>query len=356
MKTDSYIWSYNDVEKAYLTCIKNKRNSCGAKLFNENRIDNLLGLCEALNNGTYEIGKSVTFIVTKPVHREVFAAAFSDRIVHHLLINETLQYFEEVFHPNAYACRKDKGVIYGVQSVFEQLKTASNNYTKDVYVFKLDLKSFFMSINKQILANMVENFIEAKYPNNKKKPHIQALFKQVILNQPELNCLRVGDLELWDELEYGKSLFDTDGNNGLPIGNLTSQILANFYLNPLDYFITEKLGFKYYGRYVDDFVIIDEDKEKLLQAIKSIEDFCKETLKIKLHPKKRHIVHYSKGFRFIGSVIKKNRIYTIDRTKGYIKNIINENKVPDLNKSFKLFKSINSYFGFLTHTCSFKFR
>lgn len=355
-KTNSYIWSYNDIERAYDSCIKNKRHSNGAKTFNENKLENLFKLLEKLNDGTYEIRHSYTFIVEKPVCREVFAADFSDRIVHHLVINETLKYFEKEFCNTAYACRKNMGVLYGVDSIFKQLEDITNNYTEDAYVLKLDLKSFFMSIDKQLLTDMVTQFLEEKYPNNKKKQPLMALFQQIIMNRPEQDCLKVGDINLWGKLEKGKSLFDTNGERGLPIGNLTSQILANFYLNPLDRYITQELGFKYYGRYVDDFIVIDKDKTKLLQAVKLIEEFCKNKLHITLHPKKRQILHYSKGFRFIGAVIQKDRKYTIDRTRGYVKSLVDKYKKPNLDKADILFRSINSYFGFLRQTSSYRFR
>ena len=351
-----HIWSYYDIEKAYLDCIKNKEHSFGLRMFNENLSENLYNLLISLNNDTYEIGQSITFIVEKPVYREVFAANFADRIVHHLLINETLKYFEEFFHPNSYACRKGKGVLYGVESVYNQLKEISENYTKDVYVLKLDLKSFFMSINKELLAYLVNAFIENKYPDNKKKNFIKKLFKQIILHRPENNCIKVGNIKLRDKLEYGKSLFDRDGTSGLAIGNLTSQILANFFLTFLDNYITKDLGFKYYGRYVDDFVILSTDKEKLKIAVKKIEEFCENKLNIILHPKKRQIIHYSKGFKFIGTVIKKNQKHNITRTKNKLKDIIYNNPTPNINKAKDVMTKFNSYLGFLIHSHSFKYR
>lgn len=356
MKND-YSFTYNDIFVAYNDCIKNKSKTCNAIDFSIDKTKNLIELCDEINNNEYKIGKSIAFIVKYPVYREVFAANFRDRIVHHLVINELLPYFEKEFIDESFSCRKNKGVLFGIKTMNEKIKECTENYTKDAWVLKMDIKSFFMSINKQILSENIDKFIVDKYPNNRKKEKLRWLCKLIIMHHPELNCEKRCDLSLWKKLPLGKSLFDVGESCGLPIGNLTSQIFANFYLNQLDKFIKYVLDFEYYGRYVDDFLIISTDKEKLLKSIKPIENFSKEKLKIVIHKNKRYLQHYSKGVKFIGGFLKPNRIYIINRTKGNLFYKI-KNKFSNYSEKLKndFMMCVNSYLGYMSKFSTYKIR
>ena len=259
----SYSFSYNELFNAYFDCVKNKQNTNNAILFSKSYVENVTTLCDEINSGNYRIGKSIAFVVKYPVYREVFAADFRDRIVHHLVINELLKYFENYFISESFSCINGRGVLYGINTIYDYIKECSCGYTKDSWILKMDIKSFFMSIVKDKLANMLDDFIVNVYPDNRKKNKLRELCKMIVMHHPELNCERHCDLSLWDSLEYNKSLFNVGDKKGLPIGNLTSQMFANFYLTPLDKFIKNDLGFKYYGRYVDDFVIISNDRKGL---------------------------------------------------------------------------------------------
>ena len=158
MKND-YSFTYNDIFVAYNDCIKNKSKTCNAIDFSIDKTKNLIELCDEINNNEYKIGKSIAFIVKYPVYREVFAANFRDRIVHHLVINELLPYFEKEFIDESFSCRKNKGVLFGIKTMNEKIKECTDNYTKDALVLKMDIKSFFMSINKQILSENIDKFI-----------------------------------------------------------------------------------------------------------------------------------------------------------------------------------------------------
>lgn len=137
-----YSFTYDEILKAYEDCMSNKRNTANAIKFSVDYITKLIALCDEINNGTYEIGSSITFIVKFPVLREVFAADFRDRIVHHLVINELMQYFEQEFIDESFSCRKGKGVLYGVNTMYEKVRECTENYTKDAWIVKLDIKSF----------------------------------------------------------------------------------------------------------------------------------------------------------------------------------------------------------------------
>ena len=152
-------------------------------------------------------------------------------------------------------------------------------------------------------------------------------------------------------------MFNVGYERGLPIGNLTSQIFANFFLTKLDRFIKETLGFKYYGRYVDDFMIVSSDKEKLKSSVDKIIEFAQRELKLTIHPNKRYFQHYTKGVQFIGSVIKPNRIYVLNRTKGSLyyklRNLFNN---PDEKRLDKLIMTVNSYIGYMKHYNTYNIR
>ena len=347
--------------EAHYSCRHNKRNTANAIAFEIDYESNLIQLCTEINNGTYQIGRSIAFIVNKPVKREIFAADFRDRIVHHLIINKLNHLFEKEFIYDSYGCRINKGTHFGIKRVDTFIRKCSQNYTQDCYVLKLDIQGFFMHINKNILWKKLELFINAKYRNTDKE-FILKLAKQIVFNNPTKNCIIKRKRRNGNDLPNNKSLFHSPPNCGLPIGNLTSQVFANFYMNTLDHYVKSELKQKYYGRYVDDFVIVHENKEYLKALIPHLSNFSLTTLNLKLHPKKIHLQHYKKGVKFIGAVILPNRIYIANRTKGNFHNAITkQNKVVQNRKPTKaeqeaLLSSLNSYLGIMKHYQSFNLR
>ena len=352
-----YYFTYDEVFKAYYDCMHNKKSTANATKFSIDIIEKLFTLCDELNDNSYEIGSSITFVVKFSVLREVFAADFRDRIVHHLIMNELMIYFEKEFISESFSCRKNKGVLYGIDTMYEHIKNCTDNYQKDAWILKMDIKSFFMSIDKNILVDLVDDLIVRLYPENRKKQRLRELCKQIILHQPQLNCERRGDLNLWKELPKHKSLFNMPPDKGLAIGNLTSQIFANYYMNGLDHYIKEELGFKYYGRYVDDLMIVSDDKQKLLKAIPLIVKYAKDKLKLNMHPNKRYIQYYKNGVKFIGGVLKRKRKYVINRTRGsLIYKLKSYFKHYSPKKLEEFMMCVNSYLGFIGHFDSYNIR
>ena len=351
------ICTLEEIFEAYNDCVKNKVNSIGAIDFYINKDLKLAKLCREINDGTYEIGTSNVFVVKYPVYREVFAADFRDRIVHHYLINKLIDLFEEQFISTSFSCRKGKGVLYGVKETQKLMQECVLKYN-DCYILKMDIKSFFMSIDKKLLNSMVYDFILKKYKNNKDKKLLMDLSNKIVMHRPELNCKFHCDKSLWDNIPYDKSLFNVGETKGLPIGNLTSQIFANLYLDSFDHFIIEDLGFKYYVRYVDDFIIMFHDKKQLLSCISKLETFLNDKLLLKLHPKKRYIQHYTKGVKFIGSMIYVDRIYTCNRSIKTFKYKLEKFQYIEKNEenARELLKIINSYLGFFIHNKTYKIR
>ena len=217
-----------------------------------------------------------------------------------------------------------------------------------------------MHINKTILYTKIETLFTSKYNGADKQLYLN-LCKIILFNEPVNNAIVKGNLSDWDNLPKDKSLFAAKPGYGLPIGNLTSQVFANVYMSALDHFIKHKLGIKYYGRYVDDFVLVHTNKAYLKSLIPIISKFLKTELHLKLHPKKIYLQHYSKGLSYIGGFIKPNRIYVSKRTKGnFYEAIRKQNKLieytsnPSKAQKHLFLSSMNSYLGILRHFRSFK--
>ena len=347
--------------QAYYNCRSNKRNTANALAFEINYESKLLNLCEEINNGTYTQGRSIAFIVNKPVKREIFAADFRDRIIHHFIINKLNPLFEKQFIYDSYSCRVGKGTLFGIKRVNKFIRQCSCNYTKDAYILKLDIEGFFMHIDKNILFNRLHIFINKKLVESDKELLIE-LCKKIIFNNPVENCIIKGKKSNWNDLPATKSLFHSPTNCGLPIGNLTSQIFANFYLDSFDHYIKHELQIRYYSRYVDDFVILHNDKEYLKSLIPQLSNFLLSTLQLNLHPKKIYLQHYKKGVIFLGAVIKPYRIYIANRTKGNFytaiekQNSIVKERKPTKEEQVVFISSINSYLGIMKHYKTYKLR
>jgi len=347
--------------RAYIDCRNSKRNSLSALNFEIEYEENLLQLKEELENGTYSPKPSIAFIVNKPVKREIFAADFKDRVVHHWLINKLNPYLENHFIADSYSCRIGKGTHFGINRIDEFIKDCSKNYSEDAYILKLDVQGFFMHINRKILYKMLQNFILIQYKGFDKGLVLEVT-KKIIFNNAVLNCSIKGNKNDWSDLPRNKSLFHSPPECGLPIGNLTSQIFANIYLHALDIFITQKIRNPYYGRYVDDFIIIHHDREFLKALIPQISNFLSIKLKLNLHPNKIYLQHYSKGVKFLGHIIKPNRIYISNRIKGnFFQAIHKQNRIIHNNRPTKeiliaFLNSMNSYLGLMKHTKSYKLR
>jgi hypothetical protein len=218
-----------------------------------------------------------------------------------------------------------------------------------------------MSINRGLLFEKLNKFIIEKY-HKLDQFLIIDLCRKVIYHDPVNHCIIKGNKSDWDNLPRDKSLFYTPDNCGLPIGNLTSQVFANFYMNSFDHFIKHNLKIRYYGRYVDDFVIIHLVKEYLKSIIPIIREYLYSNLGLVLHPNKIYLQHYSKSLSYLGTVINSNRIYIGNRTKGnfyqaiQIHNETADHHKPDKSEIKSFQSSINSYLGIMKHYKTFNIR
>jgi hypothetical protein len=343
-----------ELYRAYYDCRRNKRNTSNALAFEICMEQEIETLFHEIVTMTYRPGHSVAFIVTRPVVREIFAAGFRDRVVHHYLINKLNVYFERLFIYDSYSCRTGKGNLFGIKRAEHFLRSCSRNYTKDCYVLKLDIRGFFMHINRQILLNQVIKIVERYY----RRPDIEIvlyLCRQVILQNPSKNCIVKGGFDEWVKLPKSKSLFQMSEGYGLPIGNLTSQIFANVYLNDFDHYVKRDLQARYYGRYVDDFLLIDNSKQRLIAQREEIRIYLKTALNLDIHPQKEYFQHCSKGFAFLGAYIKPYRRYITKRVCKNFRTLLHEKQwINNLNLvtgagSEKRIEQIISYSGLMKH-------
>ena len=346
----------DEVFRAYLDCRKCKRRSMSSLRFENAYEQNLIKLYQDIITRKYHTKPSKAFIVFRPVQREVFAADFRDRIVHHLIMNRLMPIFERIFSESSYSCRVGKGTLYGVKAAYKMMQECSNYYTTDCYVLRLDIHGFFFHIDKNILYRKIKNLVDTQYFSSNKSS-ILYMVNEVLRENPTNNCKIKGSRNDWQGLPKTKSLFYSGKTKGLPIGNLTSQIFANFYLNDFDHYITGLDKNLFYGRYVDDIVLIHPSHDYLIQLKQHINDYLRDELGLTLHPNKVSLQHYSKGFAFIGAYIKPGRIYPAKKLRcSFYK------KIQFLNKQWQnnhkrinrklietTLSSLNSYFGLLKH-------
>lgn len=355
-----------DLFHAYYDARKNKRNTMNQLRFEMDLETHIYNLYQQIRDRKYAPKPSLAFIVFKPVQREVFAADFSDRVVHHLFFNYVSPIFERTYIEDCYSCRKGKGTSYAVKRMEHHIRSCSNNYTRPCFILKLDLQGYFMSIDRSILYGMVkstlEKYAERRDADGKKWKDkldyslIMYLAEVIIFNNPAKDYHIKGSRADWDGLPPNKSLFYSREGCGLPIGNLTSQLFSNIYMSGFDHYVKRELKFKHYGRYVDDFCIIDTDKERLKWAILKISAYLENELRITLHPKKIYLQPYENGVLFTGAYIKRHRTYASNRVKGNMGKRLNElkkEKEPDLSA---LRATLNSYLGVMKHYKSFYIR
>lgn len=352
-----------DIFAAYYDCRRHKRNTVNALRFELNLEQNIRQLAIDILSETYAISRSCSFIVDWPVKREIFAADFRDRVIHHYIIAKLEPYFERIFIHDSYSCRKGKGTHFAVKRVDHFIRSCSHNYTRDCYVLKLDIQGFFMSIRKELLQAKVERVIR-KYYRGFDKELLSDLCRMVVMHNPVVNCFVKGSSTDWDGLPESKSLFRTGGELGLPIGNLTSQVFANLYLNDFDHYVRRELKIKYYGRYVDDCVFVSNDKEELKELIVKVRTYLHDSLGLTVHPRKIYLQHYTKGIQVTGVFIKPHRKYIgkrIQRSmnqvfrKGYRDIFHQEEAIYQQNIKHWLC-SVNSYLGISKHYDTYSFR
>lgn len=288
--------TYNDIIKlenlllAWEDFIVGKKEKNDVELFSRDLMDNIVSLHQDLANHVYRHGGYESFYVNDPKRRHIHKASVRDRLLHHAVYRILYPFFDKTFIDNSYSCRLGKGTHKAINNFRSFTYKVSQNHTRTCWILKCDVKKFFASISHGTLLNILRQYI----PDG----DILCLLNEVIESystRPPHPCAPL----------LGKER----GSVGLPLGNLTSQLFANIYLNALDQFIKHKLKAKYYIRYADDFVLLSHDRQWLVEQIPKIRDFLHSKLSLTLHPNKIFIKTVASGVDFLGWVLfNKHRI------------------------------------------------
>ena len=310
-------WLEQALYSAYLKAKRGKEGTEDVRKFSAYWRRNLDILLSEILDGRYKPSRGIAFTVEEPVKREIFAAPFRDRIVHHFLYDEVADWWDRRFIYNSFSCRKGKGTLFGIMRLDKDMRQASRGYREKAYVIKLDIQGYFMSLPREKLYRQIVWGLKKQHP--KGGPHYQLLkylWKEVIFDNPVEGVKFRQPRSAWNGLPENKSLLHQPPGRGIVIGNLSSQLLSNIYLDQLDRFITMQLGYKHYGRYVDDFYIIvpESQYKQVLRDIKVVERYL-FSLGLVLHPKKRYVQDIRKGVPFLGVVVYPNRIVLSKRFK-----------------------------------------
>lgn len=295
--------------------LRGKRKRKEVVKFSLHFIDNIIQLHQELITKTYKHGSYFAFKISDPKPRDIYKARLRDRIVHHAVYRILYPYFDKKFIFDSYSCRKNKGTHRAMDRFRQFGEKVSCNNTRTVWVLKCDIKKFFASINHETLKN--------------------------ILNK------NIGDTNTLLLLDKIIDSFNTNGNLsiGIPLGNLTSQLLINIYMNEFDQFVKHKLKIRYYIRYADDFLILSENKKYLQELIPKISVFLQNMLKLELHPKKVSIKTLASGVDFLGWIhFPYHRIPRTSTKRRMFKNLKKNHST----------ETLISYLGLLSHGNTFK--
>jgi len=341
----SNLISVTNLFQAWSEFRKGKAKRHDVQIFERELEDNLFKLQKSLKHKTYKHGNYHSFYVNDPKQRHIHKAGVVDRVVHHVLYTFLYKLFDNIFIYDSYSCRLNKGTHKGVKRLEAFTRIVSKNYTIPCWALKCDIKKFFASIDHKVLFQLLEKKI--------KDENIVWLLKQVIESfctcHPEFIS---GSRRFRPCQNDGKMLNQVQHDNnhrGIPLGNLTSQVFANIYLNELDQFVKHKLKVKYYMRYADDFLMLSSYKDTLQRSLVAMGEFAKNNLNLELHPNKIIFRKLEWGIDFLGYVVLPYYIVPRTKTKRRI-----FKKLKEKIGSEKFNQSLQSYLGYLGHAKSFR--
>lgn len=329
MKTFSHLYpkiiSIENLFQAWEEFKVGKRQKKDVQEFESHLEDNLFNLHQELLSKHYRHSSYTSFYVQDPKVRHIHKAVVKDRIVHHAIFSILSPIFEPTFITESYSCRKGFGTHKGFEKLVVYSRKVSQNYIQDCWALKCDIKKFFASVDHQTLLCLIRERI--------KDPDLLWLLEEIVGSFGE-----------------GK---------GIPIGNLTSQLFANVYLNGLDQFVKHNLKVKYYLRYADDFVLLSQNRDTLIEYLEKLKLFLKENLNLELHPTKVSLRKLTWGIDFVGYTALPHYELVRTKTKKRIFRKI-QSKVEDFNQDKvsieALNQSIQSYLGVLSRANTYELK
>jgi retron-type reverse transcriptase len=311
------IISVENLLKAWKEFKRGKSKRKDVLEFEINLMDNVFSLHRDLKNKTYKHGEYEAFNISDPKPRNIHKAMVRDRLLHHAVYRKLYFFFDKKFITDSYSCRKRKGTHRAINRFREYERKGSKNHTKTVWVLKCDISKFFASIDHKILIEILKENIEDE--------DIIWLLSQII-----------------------ESFNSTRKGVGLPLGNLTSQLLVNIYMNKFDQFMKHKIKVKYYIRYADDFVVLSQNREYLKNILLEMKEFLQNELKLEMHPNKVSIKTFSSGVDYLGWVhFSKHRVLRTATKRRMFKRIIETEGKRETTQS---------YLGLLSHGDTYKLK
>lgn len=279
--------------------------------------DSIFELHEELKDGYYKPQAYSQFRINDPKPRLISKAMVRDRLVHHAIYRVLYPLFDQTFIFDSYSCRVGKGTHKAFERLQQQIRVCSKNYTRPCFALKCDIRKFFDTIDHEIVLNLLGRKIS--------DPGLLGLLSEII------------------------GSFEVKPGKGMPIGNLTSQLFANVYMDPLDKFVKHKLKARHYLRYADDFLILANSEAELMGYFVEMWHFLKEELNLELHPNKISIRKLQWGIDFVGYVARPH--HAIPRSITVQRMLRNVEKIED---SGKLSAILDSYLGYLGHASAKK--
>jgi RNA-directed DNA polymerase len=309
---------------------RDKRNKPDVLEIEQNIEREIFKLRRELRNKTYQHGPYSGFWIRDPKLRRIHKATVRDRILHHAIFRVLNPIFEPTFIPASYSCRVGKGTHKGMKDVRNMIRAESENHSKKCWALKCDVRKFFDSIDHDVLLGM----LGAKIRDENAMWLLREIVESFTTSRP--------------------NLFE---RRGVPIGNLTSQIFANIYMNEFDQFMKHQLRVKHYARYTDDFVIVSDDREYLENLLPPVRQFLSEHLRLELHPQKVILRRTNQGTDFLGYVILPHHIALRKKTERRMFRKLRENVAAYKSGGIKeetLFGSLRSYLGVLSHADAYR--
>lgn len=294
--------------------LRGKRKKRDILNFQANLATNIANLHADLKDKSYSHGSYEAFNISDPKPRNIHKAMVRDRFLHHLIHKELYPYFDSRFIYDSYSCRENKGTHRALDRFRSFARKVSHNHTRSCFVLKCDIKKFFASVDHVLLM------------------------KILVRNIADIDILRL----IW---RIVSSFYATIPGVGLPLGNLTSQLLVNVYMHEFDMYIKQELRVKYYIRYADDFLILSDSREYLENLLPMINRFLNERLHLTLHEHKVCIKTYDSGVDFLGWVHFPHHRQIRTATK---------RKIIRNMKEYPKQSSMNSYRGLLEHGNTYK--
>lgn len=285
--------TYHDLTKAYQSCRLRKRPGKSQAQFESRLGINLVRLHEEIHSGDYYPSPSHCFVVSHPKPREIFAADFRDRVVHHLIVGVLEPLWEKKFIYSSFACRRNKGPYAALDYAKKQVRQLSKGGLEPVWALKLDISKFFVTIDRKILEQIILKW---------SPPH--PLFRsliQTVYSHDARSSLKKKPKSRAGHIPFLKnSWFHQEPHQGIPIGNLSSQLGANIYLSELDHFVQRTLKPKSYLRYVDDLLVLGNDPADLEKLIAPIDHWLRTCRKQELNQSKTKLVNLYDGIEYLG--------------------------------------------------------